>query len=150
MLTEGAKAPDFTLQVGEGETIKLSDFSGKKVVLYFYPKDNTPGCTKQACSMRDHYSAITARGAVVIGVSPDSIASHNRFREKHNLPFYLGSDPNHEVAKAYGAWGKKTRFGKTTEGILRTTFIIDQAGTIIKILDKVKTDTHGQDVLAFL
>jgi peroxiredoxin Q/BCP len=150
MLTEGTKAPDFTLKVSEDETIRLSDFAGKKVVLYFYPKDNTPGCTKEACSMRDNYSAITAKGAIVIGVSPDSLASHNRFREKHNLPFYLGSDPDRTVAKAYGAWGQKVMFGRTTEGIIRSTFIIDEMGTIIKVFHKVNTATHGQDVLAFL
>ncbi len=150
MLTEGTKAPDFTLQISEDRSIKLSDFLGKKVVLYFYPKDNTPGCTKEACSFRDNYSAITDKGAVVIGISPDSIASHNRFREKHDLPFFLGSDPDHKVAEAYGAWGEKTRFGKTSMGILRSTFVIDESGTIIKVFAKVNTETHGQDVLAFL
>ncbi|NLM55445.1 MAG: thioredoxin-dependent thiol peroxidase [Firmicutes bacterium] len=150
MLTEGTKAPDFMLQISEDRSIRLSDFLGKKVVLYFYPKDNTPGCTKEACSFRDNYSAITDKGAVVIGISPDSIASHNRFREKHDLPFFLGSDPDHKVAEAYGAWGEKTRFGKTSMGILRSTFVIDESGTIIKVFDKVNTETHGQDVLAFL
>lgn len=150
MLREGTKAPEFILQIGEGQTIGLSDFAGKKVVLYFYPKDNTPGCTKEACSFRDNYSAIIAKGAVVIGVSPDSLASHQRFRDKHNLPFYLGSDPDHKVAEAFGAWGKKVRFGKEVEGIIRSTFIIDESGTIIKVFDKVNTATHGQDILAFL
>jgi len=150
MLREGTKAPEFILQIGEGQTIGLSDSAGKKVVLYFYPKDNTPGCTKEACSFRDNYSAIIAKGAVVIGVSPDSLASHQRFRDKHNLPFYLGSDPDHKVAEAFGAWGKKVRFGKEVEGIIRSTFIIDESGTIIKAFDKVNTATHGQDILAFL
>lgn len=150
MLTEGTKAPDFTLQISEDQTISLSDFRGKKVVLYFYPRNNTPGCTKEACSMRDNHTAIAEKGAVVIGVSPDSIDSHARFRDKHDLPFYLASDPDHKVAEAFGAWGEKKSFGKVSEGILRSTFVIDEDGTIIKVFKKVKTDTHGQDVLPYL
>lgn len=150
MLKIGDKAPNFKLQIAEGETIQLSDFSGKKVVLYFYPKDNTPGCTKEACSFRDNFKAITDKGAIVIGVSPDSITSHHRFRAKHDLPFYLGSDPDHEVAKAYGAWGEKYSFGKKSIGLIRSTFVIDEKGTISHVFDKVQTATHGEDVLEVL
>ena len=150
MLTEGTQAPDVSIQVAEDEYIKLSDLAGKKVVLYFYPKNGTTGCTKEAISMRNSFDEISARGAVVIGISPDSVESHKRFRQKHNLPFNLGSDPNHEVAEAFGAWGDKKMFGKVFKGIKRSTFIIDEQGVITKVFDKVNTETHGQDVLAHL
>jgi peroxiredoxin Q/BCP len=150
LLTEGTKAPDVSIKIADGEFIKLSDLAGKKVVLYFYPKNGTTGCTKEAISMRNHFDEITARGAVVIGVSPDSVESHERFRKQHNLPFYLGSDPDHKVAEAFGAWGDKKMFGKVYKGIKRSTFIIDEQGVIVKVFDKVSTETHGHDVLAYL
>ncbi|GAB4247265.1 MAG: thioredoxin-dependent thiol peroxidase [Acidobacteriota bacterium] len=129
-LKPGDPAPDFTATTEQGETIRLSDLRGKKVILYFYPKDNTPGCTTQACSFRDLYPRITAAGAVVLGVSPDSARSHQRFKEKHQLPFPLLVDPDHELAEKYGAWGEKTRCGRTTMGIIRSHFVIDENGII--------------------
>lgn len=150
MLTEGANALDFTLKNVDGKEIALSNFKGKKVVLYFYPKDDTPGCTKQACSFRDWYDDILDKGAVVIGVSPDNNESHVKFKEKFNLPFFLLSDNEHEVAQMYGAWGEKNVYGKKSVGMLRTTFIIDEEGKIIKVFKKVDTKNHGEDVLKYL
>lgn len=150
MLTEGANALDFTLKNVDGEEIALSNFKGKKVVLYFYPKDDTPGCTKQACSFRDWYDDILDKGAVVIGVSPDNNESHVKFKEKFNLPFFLLSDNEHEVAQMYGAWGEKNVYGKKSIGMLRTTFIIDEEGKIIKVFKKVDTKNHGEDVLKYI
>ncbi len=150
MLSEGTLAPDFALTSDQGEEVSLSQFRGKKVVLYFYPRDNTPGCTKEACSFRDDYSLFTLKGAVVIGVSPDSETSHQKFRAKYSLPFYLLSDPDHQVAELYGAWGPKKMFGRTYEGIIRSTFIIDEEGKIIKVFPKVKPAGHAQEVLAYL
>jgi thioredoxin-dependent peroxiredoxin len=150
MLQENEFAPDFTLRSDEGAEITLSAFRGKKVVLYFYPKDDTPGCTKEACSFRDDYSLFTMKGAVVIGVSPDESASHQKFRAKFGLPFYLLSDPEHRVAEMYGAWGEKTMYGKTYMGILRSTFVISAEGKIIKVFLKVKPEGHAQEVLAYL
>ncbi|MGI6367697.1 MAG: thioredoxin-dependent thiol peroxidase [Anaerolineae bacterium] len=150
MLTENTMAPEFTLESDQGESVSLSDFRGKKVVLYFYPKDNTSGCTKEACAFRDENAAIANKGAVVIGVSPDSLKSHANFREKYQLPFYLLSDPTHEVATAFGAWGEKIVCGKTTTGMTRSTFIIDEEGKIIKVFPKVKVDGHVAQVLAAL
>ncbi len=150
MLTEGANALDFTLKNVDGEEIALSNFKGKKVVLYFYPKDDTPGCTKQACSFRDWYDDILDKGAVVIGVSPDNNESHIKFKEKFNLPFFLLSDNEHEVAQMYGAWGEKNVYGKKSVGMLRTTFIIDEEGKIIKVFKKVDTKNHGEDVLKYI
>lgn len=147
MLKVGDIAPDFGLKDAEGNMITLSDFKGKKVVLYFYPKDNTPGCTKEACSFRDVYDDILAAGAVVMGVSPDSTASHQKFRNKQNLPFYLLSDEDHKVAESFGAWGEKKMYGKTYMGIIRSTFIIDEAGKIIKVFPKVKPEDHGAEIL---
>jgi peroxiredoxin Q/BCP len=143
-------APDFTLESDQGEEVSLSSFRGDKVVLYFYPKDDTPGCTKEACSFRDDYSQFTLKKAVVIGVSPDPEESHQQFRAKYNLPFYLLSDPDHEVAEMYGAWGEKTVFGKTREGILRSTFIIDEEGKITKVFRNVKPEGHAAEVLEYL
>jgi len=143
-------APDFTLPADGGRETSLSDFRGKKVVLYFYPKDNTPGCTAEACSFRDGYSEIAAAGAVVLGISPDTVKSHDRFKLKHNLPFSLLSDPDHQVAERYGAWGEKKMFGKSFTGIIRSTFIIDGEGRIVKVFPKVKVKTHRQEVLAAL
>ncbi len=150
MLKEGTKAPDFTLEDDKGNPVKLSAFKGKKVVLYFYPKDNTPGCTKEACSLRDVYDDILAKGAVVIGVSADSAKSHQNFREKHGLPFYLVSDTEKKVIKNYGAWAEKKMFGKSYMGIVRSTFIIDEKGIIKKVFPKVKPADHGNDILSAL
>jgi peroxiredoxin Q/BCP len=150
MIEEGARAPDFALESDSGETVRLSDFSGRRVVLFFYPKDNTPGCTKEACGFRDHMPAIEAEGAVVLGVSPDGIASHERFRNKHGLNFPLLADPDHSVAAAYGAWGKKKMYGIQYEGILRSTFVIGADGRIEKVYAKVKPAKHAEQVLADL
>jgi thioredoxin-dependent peroxiredoxin len=150
MLEEGTTAPDFTLPADGGGEVTLSDYRGKKVVLYFYPKDDTAGCTAEACSFRDDYSEFVAAGAAVLGVSPDSIKSHDRFKTKYQLPFALLSDPDHEVAETYGAWGEKKMYGKTYEGILRSTYVIDEEGKIIKVFPKVKPKEHSQEVLAVL
>jgi peroxiredoxin Q/BCP len=150
MLKEGDKAPAFSLKDDKGATFKLSAFKGKTVVLYFYPKDNTPGCTKEACAFRDVYDAILEKGAVVLGLSPDSAASHKKFRERQALPFYLLVDDEHKTAEAYGVWGEKTLYGKKYFGVLRTTFIIDGNGHIARIFAKVKPENHGQEILAAL
>lgn len=150
MIERNQTAPDFRLTSDQGEEVTLSSFRGKKVVLYFYPKDDTPGCTTEACSFRDVNDDFLDRGAVVIGVSPDTVESHQRFRQKHNLPFYLLSDPDHQVAAAYGAWGEKQSFGKTYEGILRTTFVIDEKGTVVAVFRNVKPEGHAQEVLELL
>lgn len=150
MLAEGTKAPDFTLPDEEGIEVSLSSFRGKKVVLYFYPKDNTPGCTKEACSFRDVYDEILALGAVVIGMSADSRKSHTSFKNKFDLPFYLLSDPDKKVLELYEAIGEKKMYGKTYRGILRSTYIIDEEGTIIKAYPKVKPDDHAAEVLEAL
>jgi len=150
MVEENEFAPDFTLPSDQGEEVTLSAFRGRKVVLYFYPKDDTPGCTKEACSFRDDYAQFTMKGAVVIGVSPDAGQSHQKFRSKFGLPFYLLSDVDHAVASLYGAWGPKQMYGKTYEGILRTTFVIDEQGRIAHIFRKVQPEGHAQQVLAVL
>jgi peroxiredoxin Q/BCP len=150
MLETGTLAPDFTLESDGSGPVSLSDFRGKKVVLYFYPKDDTPGCTTEACNFRDDYSALTDAGAVVLGVSPDSIKSHRSFKNKYELPFLLLSDPDHKVADAYGAWGPKKMMGKSYVGIIRSTFVIDEAGTIMHAFPKVDVKQHSQDVLAVL
>lgn len=150
MLTEGSIATDFTLKNVSGEDITLSEFRGKKVVVYFYPKDDTPGCTKEACSFRDFYDEILEKGAVVMGISPDHHESHVKFKEKYNLPFYLLSDPDHQVAEKYGAWGEKNMYGKKSFGIIRSTFLLDEEGNIIKVFKRVNTETHGEDVLKLL
>lgn len=150
MIAEGEKAPDFSLKDDTGADITLKQFKGKKVVLYFYPKDNTPGCNKEACSFRDAYDDIMAKGAVVIGVSRDSESSHQKFRLKFNLPFYLLIDADHAVAEAYGAWGEKKMYGKTSMGIIRSTFIIGEDGKVIKVFPKVKPDEHASEVLEYL
>jgi thioredoxin-dependent peroxiredoxin len=143
-------APDFTLPAEPGGDVSLSGYRGKKVVLYFYPKDDTPGCTTEACSLRDVYDDILDAGAVVLGVSPDPVASHVKFRRKYGLPFALLSDPEHKVAEMYGAWGEKTMYGKTYEGILRSTYIIDEAGQIARVFPKVTPAKHSQEVLEAL
>ena len=150
MLEVGTKAPAFTLPDKDGNPVSLSDFAGKKVVLYFYPKDNTPGCTRQACAFAAAYEDFKTMDVVVIGVSKDSAASHQRFAEKHNLPFILLSDPELTAIQAYGVWQEKKLYGKVSMGVVRTTFIIDEAGNIEKIMPKVKPDTNAADVLAYL
>lgn len=151
MLTPGDKAPDFTLLSDKGDEVSLSDFIGKSdVVLYFYPKDNTTGCTKEACSFRDNIEQIQIKNAAVLGVSPDSIRSHQNFIKKQNLNFSLLSDPEHKVAEAYGAWGEKKMYGKTYWGIIRSTFIIGKDGIIKHVFGKVKPDGHAEEVLAVL
>jgi peroxiredoxin Q/BCP len=150
MLQEGTIAPDFTLTADGGGEVSLSSYRGKKVVLYFYPKDDTPGCTTEACSFRDDYSDIVGAGAIVLGVSPDTVKSHDRFKLKLELPFALLSDPDHAVAELYGAWGEKKMYGRTYMGIIRSTFIIDEGGKIIKVFPKVKPKEHSQEVLAAL
>lgn len=150
MLEVGMKAPDFTLKDKDGKEVTLSDFLGKKVVLYFYPKDNTPGCTRQACAFAGAYGQFQAKGVEVIGVSKDSIASHVKFAEKYNLPFILLSDPELSAIKAYGVWKEKSLRGKIGLGVVRTTFIIDEKGNIEKIMPKVKPDTNAAEILAEL
>ncbi len=149
-LKEGIKAPDFTLQDDNGETVKLSALKGKTVVLYFYPKDDTPGCTKEACSFRDGFKEIQKKGALVLGVSPDSVESHRKFKEKFHLNFPLLSDSEKKVVNAYGVWKQKALYGRKYMGVERTTFVIDGAGKIKKIFPKVKVDGHYEEVLAEL
>ncbi len=150
MLQIGTKAPDFTLQDKDGNTVSLSDFIGKKIVLYFYPKDNTPGCTRQACAFADAYTAFREKNVQVIGISRDSVASHRKFAEKYSLPFILLSDPELTAIQAYGVWQEKKLYGKTSMGIVRTTFLIDENGNIDKIMPKVKPDTNAAEILAEL
>ncbi|MDZ7289893.1 MAG: thioredoxin-dependent thiol peroxidase [candidate division KSB1 bacterium] len=150
MLKVGQKAPDFTLLNDEGNAVSLSQFRGQKVVLYFYPKDDTPGCTKQACSFRDGMSELKRRGAVVLGVSVDSVKSHEKFKTKYQLNFTLLSDVDKKVVQAYGVWKEKSVDGRTYTGIERTTFIIDEKGRIAKIFPKVSVDGHLDEVLAAL
>jgi peroxiredoxin Q/BCP len=150
VVEEGAPAPDFSLTSDSGETVTLSSLRGKPVVLYFYPKDDTPGCTTQAEGIRDVYSDFRARGAVVLGVSPDDEASHVKFKEKYSLPFTLLADPEHEVAEEYGVWKERTLYGKKSMGIERSTFVIDADGNVSKVMRRVKPDTHAADVLAAL
>ena len=150
MVEEGQPAPDFELRSDTGESVRLSTFKGSPVVLYFYPKDDTPGCTAQACRIRDEFDAFRDRGAVVLGVSPDSESSHRRFREKYRLPFTLLADPEHEVAERYGVWVEKERNGKTYRGIERSTFVVDPEGRVARIMRRVDPQTHADDVLAAL
>jgi len=150
MVEEGKPAPDFELTSDSGERVKLSSLRGKPVVLYFYPKDDTPGCTTQACGIRDVYSEFRDRGAVVLGVSPDDEASHVRFKEKYSIPFALLADPDHEVAEEYDVWKERNRYGKKSMGIERSTFVIDADGNVSKVMRRVKPDTHAADVLAAL
>lgn len=150
MLKKGDKAIDFTLKSDNDETISLSQFKGKKVVLYFYPKDNTPGCTKEACAFRDSYDDFLKKGAVVIGVSADSIKSHKNFKTKFNLPFYLLSDDEKKVIKDYNAWGEKSLYGKAFFGIIRSTFIIDENGFILEVFPKVNPENHAEEILKYL
>jgi len=150
VVEEGKPAPDFELRSDSGESVKLSDLRGKQVVLYFYPKDDTPGCTTQACGIRDAYGEFEREGAVVLGVSPDDERSHVKFKKKFELPFTLLADTDHGVADEYGVWVEKKYMGKTYMGVDRSTFVIDEDGTVKRVLRKVKPDTHADDVLAAL
>ena len=150
MLKPGDLAPDFTLPGKDGEPVTLSSFRGKKVVLYFYPKDNTPGCTRQACAFAAAYSGFREKNAVVIGISRDSTASHQKFAEKYDLPFILLSDPDRIAIDAYGVWQEKKRCGKVSMGIVRSTFLIDEEGHISAVMENVKPDTNPAEVLALL
>jgi peroxiredoxin Q/BCP len=146
----GDRAPDFSLPTGEGTTLSLKDLKGKKVVLYFYPKDDTPGCTSEACSFRDEIQVFRKKGAVIVGVSIDSVESHKKFAGKYDLPFTLLSDGKKEMVKAYGVWKQKNMYGKKYMGVERTTFIIDEEGRIAQIFRKVKVDGHTNEVLVGL
>ena len=150
MLEVGMKAPEFTLQDQDGREVSLADYRGKKVVLYFYPKDSTPGCTRQACAFAGSLSEIKAQGAVVLGVSKDSVASHRKFADKYGLPFTLLSDPQLEAIQAYGVWQEKKLYGKVSMGVVRTTFLIDEEGVVAAVMPKVKPDTNAADVLRLL
>ena len=146
----GAKAPTFTLKADDGSTVKLSELRGRPVVLYFYPKDDTPGCTKEACAFRDRCGELKELGATVLGVSPDDVASHARFRDKYNLNFPLLADPDHKIAEKYGAWREKNMYGKKSMGIQRSTFLIDGDGKVAKLWKRVKVDGHDEQVIAAL
>ena len=150
MLEVGTKAPEFTLPDKDGKPVSLTDFTGKKVVLYFYPKDNTPGCTRQACAFAEAYEEFKKINAVVIGVSKDSVASHQKFAEKHGLPFILLSDPELTAIQAYGVWQEKKLYGKVSMGVVRSTFVINENGMIEKIMPKVKPDTNAAEILSYL
>jgi peroxiredoxin Q/BCP len=147
MLEPGDNAPDFELQSDAGTPMRLSELRGRKVILYFYPKDDTSGCTTEACEFRDRFPDLEEHGAVVLGVSPDGVQSHQKFKTKYDLPFTLLSDPDHAVADAYGAWGEKKMYGKTYEGVLRTTYLVDEQGRIEKVFRKVKPKGHGYQIL---
>ena len=150
MLEVGMKAPEFTLSDRDGNWVSLNDFLGKKVVLYFYPRDNTPGCTRQACAFAAAYEGFKSKNVVVIGVSKDSVTSHQKFAQKHNLPFILLSDPELKAIEAYGVWQEKKLYGKVSMGVVRTTFLIDEQGRIEKMMPKVKPDTNAAEILAYL
>ena len=150
MLEIGMKAPAFTLPDKDGKAVSLSDFVGKKVVLYFYPKDNTPGCTRQACAFAAAYEGFKAKDVVVIGISKDSVASHLKFAQKYDLPFVLLSDPELQAIQSYGVWQEKKLYGKVSMGVVRTTFVIDEQGNIEKVMPKVKPDTNAAEILSYL
>ena len=150
MLEIGMKAPDFTLSDKDGNAVSLSDFLGKKVVLYFYPKDNTPGCSRQACAFAAAYEIFRARNVAVIGISKDSVASHQKFARKYNLPFVLLSDPERQAIEAYGVWQEKKLYGKVSMGVVRSTYVIDENGVIEKVMPKVKPDTNAAEILEYL
>jgi thioredoxin-dependent peroxiredoxin len=150
MVEEGKPAPDFELTSDTGERVRLSDLRGKPVVVYFYPKDDTPGCTAQACGIRDNYDAFGERGAVVLGISPDDEGSHVKFKQKYGLPFTLLADPDHAVAEQYGVWGERKAYGKTYMGVERSTFLIASDGTVARVMRRVKPDTHADQVLEAL
>ena len=150
MLEIGMKAPDFTLQDKDGNQVALSDFAGKKVVLYFYPRDNTPGCTRQACAFAQNYDGFKERGVEVIGISKDSVASHAKFADKHELPLILLSDPELVAIQGYDVWKEKKLYGKVSMGVVRTTYVIDENGIIEKVMPKVKPDTNAAEILVYL
>lgn len=150
MLSENTKAPDFTLFDKDGKTYSLSDFAGRKLVLYFYPRDNTPGCTRQACAFAAAYNDFRTMDVQVVGISKDSTASHAKFAEKYDLPFILLSDPELSAIKAYDVWQEKKNYGKVSMGVVRTTYVIDENGIIIKAMPKVKPDTNAAEIIAFL
>jgi peroxiredoxin Q/BCP len=150
MLKQGDRAPTFSLPSDTGETIALDDFKGTPVVLYFYPKDDTSGCTVEACEFRDRWKDVRKAGAVILGVSPDDTASHRKFRTKYDLPFPLLADEGHQLAEEYGAWGEKSMYGRKYQGILRTTFLIGGDGKIVRVFQKVKPKGHAAEVLAAL
>lgn len=150
MLTEGMKAPDFTLADKDGKEYSLKDFAGKKVVIYFYPKDNTPGCTRQACAFKDAYDAFKQADVTVIGISKDSQKSHENFVAKYELPFLLLSDPQLQAIEAYGVWQEKKMYGKISMGVVRSTFIVDEKQTVMKVFPKVKPDTNAAEILQWL
>jgi len=150
MLTPGTQAPAFSLASDSGEQVSLSDLKGRKVVLYFYPKDDTSGCTVEACEFRDNWAAVKRTGAIVLGVSPDDVTSHQRFKQKYRLPFPLLADRDHRVAERYGAWGEKSMYGRRYFGIKRSTFVIDEAGRITKVFEQVKPKGHAGQVLEAL
>lgn len=150
MLEIGTKAPDFTLQNQEGKEVRLSDFAGKRVVLYFYPRDNTPGCTRQACAFAQNFEGFRSQDVAVIGISKDSVASHQKFAQKYDLPFILLSDPELQAIQAYGAWQEKKLYGKVSMGVVRSTYIIDPQGMIEKVMPKVKPDTNASEILDYL
>lgn len=150
MLDVGTKAPEFTLPDKAGNLVSLSDFLGKKVILYFYPKDNTPGCTRQACAFARNYGAFQEKNAVVIGISKDSTASHLKFAQKYELPFVLLSDPELQAIQAYGVWQEKKLYGKVSMGVVRATYLINEEGIIEKVMPKVKPDTNADEILAYL
>ena len=150
MLEVGTKAPQFTLSDKDDNAVSLSDFLGKKVVLYFYPRDNTPGCTRQACAFASNYEGFKSKDVIVIGVSKDSVASHQKFAEKYDLPFILLSDPERQAIETYGVWQEKKNYGKVSMGVVRSTYIIDEQGVIEKVMPKVKPDTNAAEILAYL
>ncbi len=150
MLEVGTKAPGFTLLDKDNKEVSLADFAGKKIVLYFYPRDNTPGCTRQACAFAGAYAGFQEKDVVVIGISKDSVASHAKFAEKHQLPFVLLSDPELEAIQGYDVWKEKKLYGKVSMGVVRTTYIIDEDGNIEKVMPKVKPDTNAAEILAYL
>ena len=150
MLQAGTKAPDFTLLDKDGQTVRLSDFAGKKVVLYFYPRDNTPGCTRQACAFARNYEGFKRKDVAVSGISKDSVASHLKFAQKYELPFVLLSDPELQAIQAYDVWQEKKQYGKVSMGVVRTTYLIDADGIIEKVMPKVKPDTNADEILAYL
>lgn len=144
----GDEAPDFEGRTQDGDTVRLSDLRGKKVALYFYPKDDTPGCTKQACNLRDEYADLLREGIAVIGVSADDVSSHRKFAEKYELPFPLVADPDHEILTRYGVWGEKKRYGRTSIGIKRTTFLIDEEGIVRHVFKRPKVSEHAAEITA--
>jgi peroxiredoxin Q/BCP len=150
VIEEGKPAPDFELESDSGETVKLSDFRGRSVVLYFYPKDDTPGCTTEACEFRDAYDVFRERGVEILGVSPDDVGSHGKFKTKYELPFTLLADPEHEVAEKYGVWGERSSYGKTSMWITRSTFIIDPDGNVARAMLGIKPAGHASEVLGSL